>query len=190
MHHFTTFTTFDFKMTSNRARQSKKSKLFVGFSRWPTPRYRTTNPFGTPMASTSSLKMMHIPRSQPQKMALNMDPHIISCNVLERGAEQVVSHGATSQYNKAGTGAAACGLAALNFARVVFLIERDNLQLEDAPLLATVLSRECAEVSRIRPRAQASSYFPRKPLRYVHCGPATFILKLKTYAAFPYSRKH
>jgi hypothetical protein len=86
-----------------------------------------------------------------------MDPHSISCNVLERGAEHVVSYSGTSQY-KAGTGGAACGLAALNFARVVFLVEQNNLR--EIPLLETVLSRECAEVSRIRPVPEHRLIFP------------------------------
>jgi hypothetical protein len=89
--------------------------------------------------------MMRNPRSQFQKGVLNMDPRAISRSVLETGTEHVVSYGGTSQYNREGSGAAACGLAALNFARIVFLMEQEGLR--EATLLETVLARECAEVS-------------------------------------------
>ncbi|KAI0250865.1 hypothetical protein BJV78DRAFT_525300 [Lactifluus subvellereus] len=95
------------------------------------------------MTSTSSLKTMRNSRSQSQKGVLNMDPRTISRSVLEVGTEHVVSYGRTSQYNREGTGAAACGLAALNFARIVFLMEQDGLQ--EAILLEAVLARKCAE---------------------------------------------
>ncbi|KAI9455038.1 hypothetical protein F5148DRAFT_1277260 [Russula earlei] len=88
------------------------------------------------MGSTYSLQ------EQPQTLSVT-DPKVVSHNVLVDGAEHVVSYGGTSQYNRGGTGAAACGLAALNFARIIFSIEHDGLQ--DQALLQTVLARECAE---------------------------------------------
>ncbi|KAI9511016.1 hypothetical protein F5148DRAFT_1010122 [Russula earlei] len=95
------------------------------------------------MASTSSLKVTYPHLSRLQKRSPVTDPKAISHSVLVDGAEHVVSYGGTSQYNRDGTGAAACGLAAMNFARIVFSIEHDGLQ--DELLLQTVLARECAE---------------------------------------------
>ena len=82
--------------------------------------------------------------SRPQKRSPN--PHIkaISRSVVVDGTEHVVSYGGTSQYNGDGTGASACGLAALNFARIVFSMEQSGLQ--DTTLLQAVLARACAEV--------------------------------------------
>ncbi len=71
----------------------------------------------------------------------------ISRSVVAYDTEHIVSHGGTSQYNKDGTGASACGLAALNFARIVFSMERSGLQ--DTALLQAVLARECVEVRRL-----------------------------------------
>jgi len=125
------------------------------------------------MAAASSPKAAHLYR--PQKTLSFLDTRAISHSVLVDGAEHVVSHDGTSQYNKGGTGASACGLAALNFARIAFLMEQDGLK--DATLLQGVLARECAEVQRLYSLAviQTPPYRPRKPLRYVGCGPVTFI---------------
>jgi hypothetical protein len=95
------------------------------------------------MASTSSLKPTHH-HSRPQKRFLETDTKAIVHSVLADGAEHVVSYGGTGQYSGDGIGASACGLAALNFARVAFSIEKGGLQ--DAALLQAVLARECAEV--------------------------------------------
>jgi len=73
-----------------------------------------------------------------------MDTKAIAHSVLADGTEHVVSHGGTGQYSGDGMGASACGLAALNFARVAFSIEQGGLQ--DAALLQTVLAPECSEV--------------------------------------------
>ena len=73
-----------------------------------------------------------------------MDTKAIAHIVLTDGAERVVSYGGTGQYSGDGMGTSACGLAALNFARVAFSIEQGGLQ--DAALLQAVLARECAEV--------------------------------------------
>lgn len=88
-------------------------------------------------------------RNYAQKKTPEVDVNSITRSVLLDGTEHVVSHEGTSQYNRDGSGAAACGLAALNFARVVFLKEQDGLR--DAPLLQAVLSRECAEVRQYCP---------------------------------------
>ncbi|KAI9453842.1 hypothetical protein BJY52DRAFT_1152884 [Lactarius psammicola] len=84
-------------------------------------------------------------RNYAQKKTPEIDVESITRSVLLDGTEHVVSHEGTSQYNRNGSGAAACGLAALNFARVVFLKEQSDLR--DAALLRAVLSRECAEES-------------------------------------------
>ena len=90
-------------------------------------------------------------RNYPLKKTPDIDIFSITRSALLDGAEQVVSHDGTSvtgQYNRDGSGAAARGLAALNFARVVFLKEKDGLR--GHALLRAVLSRECAEVRRNR----------------------------------------
>ncbi|KAI0250871.1 hypothetical protein BJV78DRAFT_525602 [Lactifluus subvellereus] len=125
-------------MTSGVTRQCQ---ILPHVMRKPIAHSTASRP-GTSMASTSSLKMRN-PRSQSQRGVLNMDPRTISRSVLEVGAEHVVSYGGTSQYNREGAGAAACGLAALNFARIVFLMEQDGLR--ESILLESVLARECAE---------------------------------------------
>jgi hypothetical protein len=98
------------------------------------------------MASTSSRKMstrLHH-HARPQKRFLETDTKAISHSVLAEGAERIVSYGGTGQYSGDGAGVSACGLAALNFARVVFSIEQSSLQ--DEALLQAVLARECIEV--------------------------------------------
>src|SRR6202012_3037058 len=102
--------------------------------------------YKTAMTSTypSSSRVAPFLRNYPQKKTPEVDVYSITRSVLLDGTEQVVSHEGTSQYNKDGSGASACGLAALNFAREVFLKEQDGLR--DAALLQAVLSRECAEV--------------------------------------------
>ena len=72
------------------------------------------------------------------------DTYAISRSIVVNGTEHVLSYGGTSQYGRDGTGASACGLAALNFARIVFSMEQSGLQ--DIALLQAVLARECAEV--------------------------------------------
>ena len=71
-----------------------------------------------------------------------------SHNILVDSAEHIASFGGTQagqcQCSIGGTGAAASGLIALNFARVTFSIEQDGLQ--NLALLQAVLARECAEV--------------------------------------------
>jgi hypothetical protein len=88
-------------------------------------------------------------RNSAQKKAPDIDVYSIAHSVLLDGTEHVVSHEGTSQYNREGSGASACGLAALNFARVVFLKEQEGLR--DVALLQAALSRECAEVRRSLP---------------------------------------
>jgi len=66
-----------------------------------------------------------------------MDTKAIVHSVLVvDGTEHVVSYGSTGQYGRDRMGASACGLAALNFAKVVFSIEQGSLQ--DAALLQAV----------------------------------------------------
>ena len=79
-----------------------------------------------------------------QKQSPDPDIKAISHSVVVDDAEHVISYSGTSQYNGDGTGASACGLAALNFARIVFFMEQSGLQ--DTNLLQAVLARACAEV--------------------------------------------
>jgi hypothetical protein len=98
------------------------------------------------MASTSSRRLstrLNL-QARPQKRFLETDPKAISHTVLAEGAERIVSYGGTGQYSGDGGGVSACGLAALNFARVVFAIEQSGLQ--DEALLQAVLGRACVEV--------------------------------------------
>ena len=97
-----------------------------------------------PTPTSSLIKMSHHHPSRPQKTPPDPDTKAISRSIFVDGAEHVVSYGGTSQYNRDGAGASACGLAALNFARIVFSLEQGGLQNRD--LLQAVLARECAEV--------------------------------------------
>ena len=120
--------------------------------------------------------MTHRYPTRPHKQSSDPDIKAISHSVVVDDAEHVVSYGGTSQYNRDGTGTSACGLAALNFARVVFFMEQSGLQ--GTTLLQAVLARACAEVRRrysnLLIRAQAH-LFHRKSRLYAHCGRATFI---------------
>ena len=80
--------------------------------------------------------------------ALPLAHHIkaISHSVVVDGAEYSVSRVGTTQCNRDGTGTSACGLAALNFARIAFSIEQSANGLRDTTLLQAVLARACAEV--------------------------------------------
>jgi hypothetical protein len=74
----------------------------------------------------------------------------ISRSTLVRGAKYIHSYGSgrgTGQSNTDGTGASACGRAALNFARIVFSTEEGGLK--NAAFIQAVLARECAEVRQI-----------------------------------------
>ena len=110
------------------------------------------------MTSTypSSSGVLPFLRNPAQKETPEVDVYGITRSALFDGTEQVVSHEGTSQYNKDGSGTAACGLAALNFARVAFLKEQGGLR--NGALVQTVLSRECAEVSNITPQPSIASY--------------------------------
>ncbi|KAH9965566.1 hypothetical protein BGW80DRAFT_1345261 [Lactifluus volemus] len=83
------------------------------------------------MTPTPTLKM-RISTNQFQDRAPNTDPYTISRSILERGIEH------------RGAGAAACGLAALNFARIAFSMEQANLPTylcaEEATSICTLWS--------------------------------------------------
>lgn len=124
---------------------------------------------------TTTTRLLH---SRPQKPPLNTDIKEISRSILVDGVERVLSYGGTSQYSNDGKGASACGLAALNFARIVFSIEQGGLKNTD--LLQAVLARECVEVRRrLYPIPLSEhiliSILQRKLLLYAHHGLATFI---------------
>jgi hypothetical protein len=95
----------------------------------------------------SSLKTTHPLYIRPHKSPTT-DIKDISRNILVDGAEHVLSYGGTCQYSRDGTSASACGLAAMNFARIVFSMEQGGLK--DSVLLQAVLARECAEVRLVR----------------------------------------
>ena len=84
------------------------------------------------------------PQQGPQKSLPNTDIDEISRSILADGVERVLSYDGNGQYNRDETGGSACGLAALNFARIVFSMEQGGLKNTD--LLQAVLARECAEV--------------------------------------------
>ena len=66
-------------------------------------------------------------------------------NVLD-GTEEVICHRGTHQYGERGIfGVSACGLAALNFARVIFEKARESARDED--LLRDVIAKETVQVS-------------------------------------------
>lgn len=61
------------------------------------------------------------------------------------GTEEIVCHRGTQQYGNQGiTGVSACGLAALNFARVVFEKEQESGRDED--FLQAVVAKETVHV--------------------------------------------
>ncbi|KAA1477866.1 hypothetical protein DENSPDRAFT_787293 [Dentipellis sp. KUC8613] len=64
-------------------------------------------------------------------------------DVLVKKKEGIVSFAGTSQYGARGLGISACGLAALNFARVIFAKEQEGER--DESLLRIAISKETAE---------------------------------------------
>src|SRR6202000_228200 len=94
----------------------------------------------------SSLKTTHPLYIRPHKSPTT-DIKDISRNNLMDGAEHVLSYGGTCQSSRDGTSASACGLAALNFARIVFSMEQGGLK--NSVLLQAVLAPECVEVRRL-----------------------------------------
>jgi hypothetical protein len=76
-------------------------------------------------------------------------------NSIIEGNEEIISHRGASQYWNGGSGTSACGLAALNCARVIFQKEIEGL--EDHALLADLVQREAMEVSSSSPRIMSYS---------------------------------
>lgn len=64
--------------------------------------------------------------------------------LLEGETELVVSHPGRSQYSAGGSGASACGLAALNCARLVLQSEHDGVH--GTQLLERIAEQEFSEV--------------------------------------------
>ena len=133
------------------------------------PKYNAAMTSTYPSSSRNPL----FPRNYTQKKNPDIDVDSITRSVLLDGTEHVVSHEGTSQYNRDGSGASACGLAALNFARVVFLKEQDGLR--DAALLQAVLSRDCAEVRKCYPLRLPSKHRLTPPGNY--CSVRTMVWK-------------
>jgi hypothetical protein len=101
----------------------------------------------TPTPSLLNKARRYLTEPRPQKQTT--DPYIeaISRSIVVGGAgERVFSYKGIGQYNRDGTasGASTCGLAALNFARIVFFMEQSGLQ--DTTLLQAALAPACAEV--------------------------------------------
>lgn len=63
-------------------------------------------------------------------------------------AGEVVCYAGTSQYGSQGSGSAACGLAALNFARVALDLDQDRLpdSSDSSQFLKSILCRESVQV--------------------------------------------
>jgi len=67
-------------------------------------------------------------------------------NILD-GTEEIVCHRGTHQYSDGGIfGVSACGLAALNFARVIFEKERECGR-DSEGLLQAIIAKETVQVS-------------------------------------------
>ncbi|KAF8465631.1 hypothetical protein DFH94DRAFT_857642 [Russula ochroleuca] len=126
----------------------------------------------TPTPIDVLLKTTHLLHSRHQKSPPNTDIEGITRSILVDGVERVLSYGGTGQYNRDGTGASACGLAALNFARIVFSMEQGGLQNTD--LLQAVLARECAEKSRISAAFPCSRRLMLKTTTYCLPGVSEF----------------
>ena len=65
------------------------------------------------------------------------------------GTEEIVCHRGTHQYGDSSggvTGVSACGLAALNFARVIFEKERESRSRQDEDFIQAVITRETVHV--------------------------------------------
>jgi hypothetical protein len=78
-----------------------------------------------------------------QKQELETDA--VVRNILG-GTEEIVCHHGTHQYGYRGiSGVSACGLAALNFARIIFAKARECRRDED--LLRAVIAKETVQVS-------------------------------------------
>ncbi len=77
-------------------------------------------------------------------MASSKDLADVTTKILENGQEYVVSFEGRSQYGIGGGGVSACGLAALNCARVVLGKEKEGLK--GVALLQTLMKRETLEV--------------------------------------------
>ena len=108
--------------------------------------FQTPQRYQVPSMSSLKTTTTRLLGSGPRESPPNADKEI-SRSILRGGVERVLSYGGTGQYSRDGTGASACGLAALNFARIVFSMEQSGLQGTD--LLQAVLTRECAEVRRL-----------------------------------------
>ena len=101
----------------------------------------------TPTSSLLKKARRYLAEPRPQKQTT--DPYIEATSrsiVVDGAGKHVFSYSGISQYNRDGTasGPSTCGLAALNFARIVFSMEQSGLQ--DTSLLEAVLARSCVEV--------------------------------------------
>ena len=101
----------------------------------------------TPTSSLLSIARRYLTELLPQKQTT--DPYIeaFSRSIVVGGAsERVFSYSGISQYNgdRTANDPSTSGLAALNFARIVFSMEQSGLQ--DTTLLQAVLARACVEV--------------------------------------------
>jgi hypothetical protein len=66
---------------------------------------------------------------------------------IMHGEEQIVSYDGSSQYAAQGAGSSACGIAALNCARVFFKKEHEGLR--DESLLKAMIARDTTDVGTL-----------------------------------------
>jgi hypothetical protein len=113
-------------------------------------------------------------------------------NILD-GTEEIVCHRGTHQYSDGGIfGVSACGLAALNFARIIFEKERECGRAEG--LLQAIIAKETVQVSfcsvLLRPICLSSHPLHRILQTYVQVGAATCILTSRISVEFLCSIRH
>jgi hypothetical protein len=113
-------------------------------------------------------------------------------NILD-GTEEIVSHRGTHQYSDGGIfGVSACGLAALNFARVIFEKERECGP--DEGLLQAIIVKETVQVRLyfllLRLVCLSSHPLHRILQTYAQVGAATCILTSRISVEFLCSIKH
>lgn len=78
-------------------------------------------------------------------MAIQQDPKEITRALLTDGKEHVASFAGRSQYGIGGGGVSACGLAALNCARVI--LGKEQTGTKDTALVEEMMKQETLEVS-------------------------------------------
>lgn len=130
----------------------------------------TTRRSGLLTIEVQRIAMLHSMEAQSSIGLRSTDPAILALGTAAvdhvakvlTGREHVVSFAGRSQYSPDGGGVSACGLAALNCARVVLGKERDGMRGEQ--ILEELMKQDTVEVSR-NPVPTASSLLIRSPPR-------------------------